>query len=196
MSTDYPHDATPDPPRHPAPYDPELARMARLGLWLAASEKPDPDAKDKGAAAALRLMLARELGLPLRAASELAIIRGRLVISSQLLRALAHREGYRVVRVAGDAESCTAAVLDRDGQELGRATYTREQARAAGLVKQGGAWTMYPERMLWARAAAWAIRDTIPEVALGLVAHEGIAADGLPADEEVVIDHDPEEEGA
>jgi hypothetical protein len=178
----------------PARDDPDIQRIARLGQWLAASEQRDPSPAEQGAAAALRLWLAQELGLPLRAASELSIVRGRLVVSVQLLRALARQAGYRVDRVELTDESCTAAVIDQDtGKELGRSTFTMADADRAGLIKERGGWQTYPQRMLWARAAGWAIKDTIPEVALGLVLHEEadevrggygvIEAEAIPVDE-------------
>ncbi|HKE79032.1 MAG TPA: hypothetical protein VKB54_06975 [Solirubrobacteraceae bacterium] len=178
----------------PARDDADIQRIARLGQWLAASEQRDPTPAEQGAAAALRLWLAQELGLPLRAASELSMVKGRLVVSVQLLRALARQAGYRVERVELDDEHCTAAVIRADnGAELGRATFTIDDARRANLIKDRGAWETYPQRMLWARAAGWAIKDTIPEVALGLVLHEEadeirggygvIDAEAIPVDE-------------
>jgi hypothetical protein len=148
--------------------DLEYDRFARLGTWLAATEgSDDPRGKD-GMVAALRFALAAELGWPLRAASEIAVIHGRLHISSKMLRALAEREGYRVVRVEETPSSCTAAVIDLHGAEIGRATFTIEDAERAGLVRDRSGWKTYPARMLWARAAGWAINDAIPHVALGL----------------------------
>jgi hypothetical protein len=178
----------------PARDDAQIQRIARLGQWLAASEQPDPTPQEQGAAAALRLWLAQELGLPLRAASELSIVRGRLVVSVQLLRALARQAGYRVERVELTDALCTAAVIrEADGAELGRSTFTMEDAERANLIKPRGGWETYPQRMLWARAAGWAIKDTIPEVALGLVLHEEadeirggygvIDAEAIPVDE-------------
>ena len=168
----------------PAVDDPELARLARLGSWLAASEARDPTPREQGMAAALRLSLAQELGLPLRAASLISFVKGRLVVHVELMRALAHQAGYRIERVEESADSCTAAVIrEADGRELGRATFTIEQAKRANLVKSGGAYETYPERMLWARAAGFAMRDTIPHVVLGLLtSDEGAEIRGGYAD--------------
>lgn len=151
----------------PATGDVEFDRFARLGTWLAAAEgSSDPKGKD-GMAAAARVAIAVESGWPWRAAFEIAVIHGSPHISSKMLRALAEREGYRVVRIEETADSCTAAVLDRGGRELGRATFTMAQAKKAKLIKAGGAWETYPERMLWARAAGFAVHDAVPHVALG-----------------------------
>jgi hypothetical protein len=163
--------------------DLEYDRFARLGTWLAATEgSDDPRGKD-GMVAALRFALAAELGWPLRAASEIAVIHGRLHISSKMLRALAEREGYRVVRVEETPSSCTAAVIDLHGAEIGRATFTIEDAERAGLVRDRSGWKTYPARMLWARAAGWAINDAIPHVALGLPMTEEADWIEAPAEE-------------
>lgn len=150
-----------------------LQEIARLGQWLAAAESESKDPAAIGAAAALRLALARELGLPLTAASELSMIKGRLTLGATLLRALAVERGYRVKRIEGDDESCTAAVVEIDtGEEVGRSTFTIEQAKRRGLIKDRGNWQTMPERMLWARATTEALRDYAPEVMVGLTAAE------------------------
>jgi hypothetical protein len=155
-----------------------------MGQWLAAAEAQGRDPQSKGMAAALRLAFARELGLPLTAASELHVIDGRLTLGALLLRALAERKGYRVKPEEWSAASCTAVICDEAGQELGRSTYTIEMAKQAGLVKDRGGYVKTPERMMWARAATNAIRDYAPEVAVGLLVSEEIA--------ELVNPDDPE----
>lgn len=148
--------------------DPTLDRLARLGQWLAALEADGRDEKSRGAAAALRFYYAEQLDLPATAVAELTVIKGRLYVSAQLLRALAERSGYRVVRKAGDDTTCTAALLSPAGEELGTATFTIEQAQRAGLIRDSSAWKTHPGRMLWARASKNVIVDFAPGVALGI----------------------------
>lgn len=150
----------------------ELTDIARMGMWLAAAESEAQNPEALGASAALRLAFARELGLPLTAAAELHVIKGRLTLGALLLRALAERRGYRIEKVDAGDEACTAVVYNGDDRELGRATYTIERAKRAGLVKDRGGWVKNPDRMLWARAATEAIRDFAPEVAVGLLVTE------------------------
>ena len=153
--------------------DPEIDRLVRVGRMLAASESGSTSPQALEMAAALRLILAREAGLPLLAASELSVIKGRLVAGAKLIRALASKAGYRVVRVESDAEHCVAAVISKEtGEELGRSAFTFEEAKKAGLVKDKGGYQTYPERMLWARASKRAVDDFAPEVSLGLIALE------------------------
>jgi len=160
----------------PATRTPELDAIARLGTWLAASEEEHPDAKQQGAAAALRIYFAGELGLSALAASELSVIRGRLVVSAKLLRARAAQYGYRVERVSGDETTCTARLVSRHtGETVGESTFTIEQARQAGLIRDKGGWKTYPARMLWARASKFVIDDFAPEISLGLVLEDEAA---------------------
>jgi hypothetical protein len=104
------------------------------------------------------------------------VIRGRLFMQAKLLRALAVRHGYRVVRAAGsDDRSCTAVLISRDtGEELGRVTFTMEDAKRAGLVRAQSAWQSHPARMLWARASKFVLDDFAPEVTLGLGSEDEI----------------------
>jgi len=147
----------------------ELDDLARLGQWLAWAESGNQDEKSRGAGAALRLYYARELGLTPMAASELSLINGRLVVGAALLRALARRAGYWIQRLEDNDTSCTARITDTNGQVLGHATFTIEDARRAGLIRDRSAWKTHPARMLWARASANVIKDFAPEVALGMV---------------------------
>jgi len=146
----------------------QLAELRTLGYWLALAESGGSSEKERGAAAALRFYFARELGLPPLAAAEVSVIRGRLTVGAKLLRALAARQGYKVARAEGsDATSCTAILL-RGGQEVGRYTFTIDQAKQAGLVKPNSAWDSYPERMLWQRASKFVLDDYAPDVTLGI----------------------------
>lgn len=152
---------------------PELDYAARLGMWLAAAESNSTDPKAKGMAAALRIEYARLLDLPPHAASEIYVIKGSIVLSAKLCRALAHSRGVRVVRVDEKADSCTAAVIDiATDKELGRTTYTLAQAKKAG--RSGGNWDSVPDRMLWARASKRALDDHAPWVTVGVLTEEDI----------------------
>jgi hypothetical protein len=146
-----------------------IDELRNLGYWLALVESGHSSEKERGAAGALRIYFAQELGLPALAASEISVIRGRLVLGSKLLRALAARHGYRVrCDATSDATQCTAILETDFGVEVGRTTFTIDQAKKAGLVKPNSAWDAYPERMLWHRAAKFVLDDYAPAVTLGI----------------------------
>lgn len=159
----------------PAVRDPQLDYSARLGMWLAAAESNSDDPRTKGMAAALRIEYARLLGLPPHAASEIHVIKGNLSVSAKLCRALARERGVKVERADETPESCTAVVRDlATGEELGRTTYTMEQAKRAGVVKDGSNWTKFPDRMLWARASKRALDDHAPWVTVGVLTDDDV----------------------
>jgi hypothetical protein len=161
--------------------DHALDRAARLGMWLAAAESKSNDPKALGMSAALRIAYAESLGLPAHAAQEVHLIRGNLTLSAKLCRALAHQHGLRVVKVDEKADSVTAAVVNADGNELGRTTYTLAMAKKQGL--SGENWTKNPDRMLWARASKRALDDFAPWVTVGILSHEQVQDADLDPDE-------------
>lgn len=177
----------PVPPAHGS-----IDELRQLGHWLALAESGGDGPAEKGAAAALRFYFARELGLPPLAAAELSVIRGRLSVGSKLLRALAARHGYRVVRdPKSDAKSCTARLIHlRTGEVVGEYTFTIDDATRAKLVKSGSAWETHPARMLWQRASKFVLDDYAPEVTLGIVSDDETAeiADAGDAPDWVDVD--------
>src|SRR5262245_50336740 len=168
---EYPPAAPPDQNNLlPDTRDPALDRFARLGKWLALAESGADTELARGAGAALRMYYAEGLGLPPFAATELYLRGGRLISSAKLIRALAQRAGYQVVRVNETQDSVTAAIFE-GGKELGRTTFTLEMAKRAGIVG-GGTWQKYPQRMLWARASKYVIDDYAAHVTIGIMSEE------------------------
>src|SRR5262245_30319365 len=167
---------------------PELDGLARVGKWLAAAEKRNPDENDRGAAAALRLYVARELGMSPLMGLKIGITPdGRLILPAALYRDLATARGYRVVRVESTDESCTAVLIKLDtGEEVGRQTYTIDRAKKAGLVK-GTNWQNYPDRMLWHRASKWVVEDFVPGLSFAISEDEAEEIANEP-----VLDLEPE----
>ena len=72
----------------------------------------------------------------------------------------------------GQPYSCTVTYL-RDKEEYSR-TFTIDEAKAAGLIKGGGAWTAYAENMLYWRAGMFAAREAFPDILSGVYSIEEI----------------------
>jgi len=161
-----------------------------LGWWLSLAETGGDTPQARGGRAALRLYYVTQLGLPLWASSHLSVINGRLVVSSELLRAIAARAGYEVAPEDWTDESCTAYVLHKaSGEVVGRYTFTMADAHRAELVRPRSAWVTHPRRMLWARAAAFALRDSIPEVVLGFQTRDEADEIYARTPEPIGVDH-------
>jgi hypothetical protein len=152
----------------------ELRRYWRLGQWLAMTEG---DTTEMGTyRGAMRLVYASELNLPPALTARLIHVQrdGRVTLGAELLRAVAAQHGYHTRRTDSTDTECTAVLVDSDGAELGRSTYTIAQAERAGLLAKSN-WKQHPEDMLWARASARVIKDYLPGVGLGLETTEGYA---------------------
>jgi hypothetical protein len=109
---------------------------------------------------------------PLTAIYGVSFVNNRPVVDARLQSALAERAGYRIKVEHADDESATVAVI-RDGEILGRTTYTMDDARRAGLAGRDN-YRRHPRRMLVARARTEAISFHAPSVGVGLsVADDG-----------------------
>lgn len=122
----------------------------------------------------------QELGLPpMTAFREIYFFDGRVVLSAQLLRALAHRrvEGFRLDIVKTTEAGCWVVASRPSMSEPAKFSFTIEDATRAGLTSKDN-WRKYPAAMCIARATAMAIRAIAPEAALGITTKEE-RADGV-----------------
>lgn len=156
------------------------------------------------------LLTGRDLGIPITSAlNQIHVIEGQPTLAPKLLNARLRQLGVgKIVPGERTDMSATAIALGPDGVELGRTTFTWEDAIGAGLVKpdclpkqhtpkclnyQSKAWDKcrqgyktYPQRMLWWRASGWCADDYFPEASLGLYSPEELGAvvddQGVPID--------------
>jgi hypothetical protein len=119
-----------------------------------------------------------ELGLtPMQALNNVPVVRGNPTIMGQMALAICRRDhafkdGTDIeVRYAGEGKgrACYASSHKR-GQHspCAETRFGLDDAHRAGLIKGGGAWEMYPDRMLRWRAIGWHLRDNYSEHILGL----------------------------
>lgn len=120
-----------------------------------------------------------ELGLPpLQAMQNIAVINGRPAVWGDAIIALVRASGLleSIDEEIGD-NACTCTVKRRGEPAISR-TFTREDAKLAGLLGKQGPWQQYPKRMLQMRARGWALRDAFADVLRGV--HVGEEAQDLP----------------
>lgn len=165
-----------------APVPATVDEAIRLGEIMAASGM-FKDATDAPKAVA-RVIAGRELGIgPMASLQGINIIQGRVTLSANLIAGLIKRSGrydYRATVNDTEAEVVFYEGAASAGREIGRATFSLEDAKRAKLA--GDNWTKYPRDMMFARAITAGARRHTPDIFTGPVY--------LP--EDVGYDTDPE----
>jgi predicted nucleic acid-binding Zn-ribbon protein len=137
--------------------------MAKSGMF--------PDVND-GAKALVKILAGKEIGVtPFQAMTNIHIIQGKATMGANLMAAKVKGSGkydYRVMDLTN--ETCSILFKQRDPlaeggwADLGKFTYSLEDAKRAGLVKTGSSWEKYPSNMLFARAISSGVRIYCPDV--------------------------------
>ena len=116
----------------------------------------------------------RILLMPFQAMTSIHIIKGKATMGAHLMAAQIKGSGkydYRVMELTND--SCSILFKQRDQyaehgwSDLGRTTFTIEDAKRAELVKPDSGWVKYPQAMLFARAISAGCRTYTPDVFQG-----------------------------
>lgn len=122
------------------------------------------------------LMLGIELGFkPMTALQHISVVQGKPSLDGKGMLAVIHASGLlKDMKVEGDSKQCKVTMTRSNGITHS-ASFTIEQAKSAGLVKNGGAWEKYPERMLEWRCVAFCARVLFPDVIGGVYTPEELA---------------------
>jgi hypothetical protein len=133
-----------------------------------------------------------EIGLkPLQAMQNIAIINGRPSLYGDAMLALVRGSGLlKAFSETHNSDQATCSAERVGWGEKSEHTFTKEDAKRAGLWGKSGPWQTYPERMLQMRARAWVLRDLFPDVLKGLsIAEE---AQDMPAQEKDITPPRPQ----
>src|SRR6478752_104360 len=116
----------------------------------------------------LAIAYAESLDLPVaQIFTGIHVIEGRPSMSAELMGALVRRAGHRI-RMSGDSTTASAEIVRRDDPEFTyRATFTLDDAKAAGLMGKD-VWKKYPAAMLLARAVSAVCRAGAADVLAGV----------------------------
>ena len=146
-----------------------------------AGEALGPAYRDRPGAVLLAVEWARARGIDIFVAIQgVNFINGKAVIDATLQRDLAAAAGYHTIVQSG--ETSATVIVERAGEELGRATYSLDDARTAGLLGKKN-WQQNPKAMLVARATTQALRWHAPGVMTGL-----LIADEAESDPVVILE--------
>ena len=134
-------------------------------------------------ATAAAILAGRELGLPpMTALRHVQLVEGSPSLSAEYKRARVLSKGHEFDVLEATSETCTVAGRRRGAGGSGGSrlviTYTIEDARRARLIKDRGAWTTRPKRMLFARAGTELCDFLFADVTNGLPTTELLDQDG------------------
>lgn len=133
------------------------------------------------AQAVVKIIAGNQYGLtPIESMMGLYIVKNRIVPLVQTISALVKKsEKYDYIVEKLDETECVLS-FTREGEEIGKSTFTFKDAAKAGLVNKDN-WKNYPRNMLFARAMANGCRWFCPDVFSGSVAEELQDLDPAPA---------------
>lgn len=128
---------------------------------------------DPTAMAFVAIQLGAEVGLsPMASVQNIAIINNKPGLYGPAMLAVVEGSGVMEVFeewLEGEGEGLTAyCKVKRRGRPERVVSFSWQDATVAKLVGKRGPWTEYPKRMMQARARTFALRDTFPDVLLGL----------------------------
>ena len=129
--------------------------------------------------AAFRILYGRELGMSVfQSIMGIDIIQGRPGLKAGTVASLIQRSGRYEYRVSDwDHTKCVVEFLD-GGMVLGKSIFTIDDAKRAGVYKEGSNWSKYPKAMLFARAITQGARAYCPSIFFGPVYSSEELADG------------------
>ena len=153
-----------------------------FSTYLADSDLVPKDFKGKPGNCLIAMQWGSELGLkPLQALQNLAIINGRPALWGDAVIALARGSTVCEYIIETQTDDMATCRVKRRGEPEQERTFSKADAKAAGLLGKQGPWTQYPKRMMQMRARAFALRDVFPDVLRGMPVAEEIMDISSPA---------------
>ena len=150
--------------KSPIPSDHELAVFQTMAKQAVASKLYRGIGDEF---AVLTIMLAaRELDIPPMAALNggINIINGKTEISARMMAALIMRRGHKIEIKRSDVLECHLVGTRYDNGLKANESFVLEEAKIAGLIKDGGGWKKWPKDMLYARCMSRLARRLFPDV--------------------------------
>lgn len=112
------------------------------------------------------ILAAREYNIPPAMALNggLKIINGQVEMSARIMESLIRRMGHQIKKVKHDTEICILRGTRCDTGESEEEEFTFQEAKDAGIVKEGGGWYKWRKDMLYARALSRLARRLFGDV--------------------------------
>lgn len=134
------------------------------------------------------ILYAKELGIsPMTALfGGMSNVMGRIVVSPQQMNAMILRAGHSIDIVEHTDKKCVLEGLRKGSKRPVQVSFSIDDAKRAGIYKEGGGWTKYPQDMLFARAMSRLGRRVFADV-IGTMYVEGEIEEGVVLDESKTV---------
>ncbi len=141
----------------------------KYSKMIADSDLAPKDFKGKPGNVFIAIQMGVEIGLkPMQAIQNIAVINGRPCLwGDAMLGVVRNHHEFEAIKeeVKNDTAYCT---IKRRGEEEYTYSFSKDEAKTAGLLGKAGPWTQYPKRMLQMRARSFALRDKFADVLKGI----------------------------
>lgn len=166
--------------------------VIKLASVIAPTEFVPAEYRDNPPAVAAAILAGRELGIgPMTSLRHVQVVKGTPTLSAEYKRARVLSAGHEFDILELNTTRCRVAGRRKGSNKPPlEITFTIEDARTAGLIKDKGAWRTRPRRMLFARAGSELCDFLFSDVVNGLPTAE-IVADGAEDDEFAGYDEPP-----
>jgi hypothetical protein len=161
-----------------------VSDVVKLANVIAETEFVPEVYRNNAPAVAAAMLTGRELGIgPMTALRHVQMVKGIPTLSAEYKRARVLSAGHEFDVLELNTTRCTVSGRRRGSNKPPlTVTFTMDDARKAGLVKDKGAWHTRPRRMLFARAGSELCDFLFADVVNGLPTTE-VMADGAGTDE-------------
>jgi len=147
--------------------------------------------RDNAPAVAAAMLTGRELGIgPMMSLRHVQIVKGVPTLSAEYKRARVLAAGHDFEVEEHTTQRCRVRGRRAGTSRWLECTFTMDDARTAGLIKDKGAWKTRPRRMLFARAGSELCDFLFSDVVNGLPTAE-LMADGTEEDDFAGYDEAP-----
>ena len=155
-----------------------LQQAMEYAKLISESDLAPKDFKGKPGNVLIAIQMGIEVGLkPMQAIQNIAVINGRPALWGDAMLALVqtHPLCETIVERISDDGSIAYSTVKRRGEQEYTYSFSKDQAKQAGLLTKPGPWMQYTSRMLQMRARSFALRDKFADVLKGIAMREEVA---------------------
>jgi hypothetical protein len=152
-----------------------LDQAMEYAKLISESDLAPKDYRGKPGNVLIAIQYGLEIGLkPMQAIQNIAVINGRPSIWGDAMIGIVQSHPFCEYIREWQKDGIAFCAVKRRGEDEHVAKFSKEDAKAAGLIGKPGCWTQYPDRMLQMRARGFALRDKFSDVLKGIVMREEV----------------------